>query len=190
MVDQSAIATLTIILGSPASGKTTLARRLAAEFGIPCLCKDDVKEALFESLGTGDRGWSRALSRASFAALIAVAAAQRAAGVSCIVEGNFRPEHAPALLSAAAPGAGVLQIRCRAEPDELARRFAARERHPGHLDCQLDGELRAERAAQPDPPFLELPGPRIDHPGGGPAAAADILRRVSTWLREAGRAGY
>ena len=45
---------LMIILGSPASGKTTLARRLAAELAVPCLCKDDVKEALFDVLGVAD----------------------------------------------------------------------------------------------------------------------------------------
>lgn len=173
MVGLSGIA---IILGSPASGKTTLARRLSAELRIPCLCKDDVKEALFAALGTGDRDWSRRLSRASFAALTGLAAAQLTSGVSCIVEGNFRPEHTPALL-AAAHGASVLQIRCVAEPQELLRRFTGRQRHPGHLDQQL----RAEFGSLP-PPFLDLPGARVDHPSGRPADEAHIARRVAGWL--------
>lgn len=169
---------MAIILGSPASGKTTLARRLSAALCIPCLGKDDVKEALFEALGSGDRDWSRRLSEASFAALGRLAATQLAAGVSCIVEGNFRPEHAPALLAAAARGAGALQIRCLAEPGEILRRFAGRERHPGHLDAAL----RSELGAPPAPPFLELPGPRIDHPSGLPAAEEKIVGLLGGWL--------
>jgi len=62
----SQTAKLAIILGSPASGKTTLARRLGLHWSVPVFCKDDVKEALFEALGQGDRAWSRRLSEASF----------------------------------------------------------------------------------------------------------------------------
>ncbi len=40
---------LMIILGCPASGKTTLAHRLAAELTVPILSKDDIKEALFKN---------------------------------------------------------------------------------------------------------------------------------------------
>jgi predicted kinase len=65
----SQTAKLTIILGSPASGKTTLARRLGVHWSVPVFCKDDVKEALFEALGQGDRAWSRRLSEASFTTL-------------------------------------------------------------------------------------------------------------------------
>jgi predicted kinase len=82
---------LLIILGTPASGKTTLARALALELEYPCFCKDDIKEALFDTLGTGTRDWSRRLSDASFGCLSALARVQIAARLSCIVEGNWRP---------------------------------------------------------------------------------------------------
>jgi len=42
---------ITIILGSPASGKTTLARRLAADFELDCLCKDDIRRRCSMSWG-------------------------------------------------------------------------------------------------------------------------------------------
>ena len=59
---------LMIILGCPASGKTSLARRLAAELTVPILSKNDIKEALFDVLGFADRERSRRLSDACFAA--------------------------------------------------------------------------------------------------------------------------
>ncbi|HEX8858768.1 MAG TPA: AAA family ATPase [Actinomycetes bacterium] len=47
--------TLVLVTGPPASGKTTLARPLAFSLGLPLLGKDTIKEALFDTLGNGDR---------------------------------------------------------------------------------------------------------------------------------------
>jgi predicted kinase len=158
MVSKSA--QLTIILGSPASGKTTLARRLGADLCLPVLSKDDVKEALFDVLGVGDRDWSRRLSEASFAALARIAGAQLALGQSCILEGNWRAVHAPALSGILAESrAHGVQIWCCAEPHEIVRRFTVRSRHAGHLD-PLMSPAEIESAAREMPAFLELEGPR------------------------------
>jgi predicted kinase len=56
--------TLLVVTGAPATGKSTIATRLATTLGWPLLAKDDLKEALFDVLGTGDRQWSRRLSDA------------------------------------------------------------------------------------------------------------------------------
>ena len=48
---------LIIILGPPATGKTTLGRRLAADLRLPFLGRDDFKERLFDRLGCRDREW-------------------------------------------------------------------------------------------------------------------------------------
>lgn len=173
--------TITIILGSPASGKTTLARRLSADLSLPCLCKDDIKEALFDRLGPGDRDWSRLLSEASFAALTRLAHTQLAADSSCILEGNWRESHAAALRSMlTACGARAVQICCRAEPREIVRRFTSRTRHPGHLDGLLaQGELAA--AAAQAPAFMSLPGPRFAYDSDAPAAYAQLLTALKSW---------
>jgi ribosomal-protein-alanine N-acetyltransferase len=44
---------IVVVAGSPGSGKTTLAKGIAVELGIPLISKDTIKEALFDALGTG-----------------------------------------------------------------------------------------------------------------------------------------
>jgi predicted kinase len=173
-------AKLTIILGSPASGKTTLARRLGQHWGLPILCKDDVKEALFEALGQGDRAWSRRLSEASFTTLVHLAERQLALGQSCIVEGNWRAVNVPGLEPMLrATGARAAQIWCCADPAEIVRRFTGRSRHAGHLDALMPPEELA-RSAREAPAFLDLEGPRFVFQSDLPEAFEALLRDLQT----------
>lgn len=174
-------ADLLIILGSPASGKTTLARRLSLDFGLPAFGKDDIKEALFDVLGTGDRAWSRSLSEASFAALSRLARAQLAARRSCILEGNWRPGHALSLRGTLAEhGARCAQVWCRAERQEIVRRFTSRARHAGHLDSELAHAELGAAATQP-PTFMDLDGPRFVHCSDSPGGYDELLQRLKNW---------
>jgi predicted kinase len=172
---------LVIIHGSPASGKTSLGLALAADLGIPCLSKDEVKEALFETLGAGDRSWSSSLSRASFAVLLRAGAAQLRAGRPCLLEGNWRAEHLPALMSLAA---GIelrsAQICCYADPAEIERRFRARQRHAGHLDHLLFSEILPNLPLEPQ--FLALPGPAWAYRGEQPGAYPELRGALQGWL--------
>src|SRR4029453_4876249 len=58
-----------VISGLPGSGKTTLARRLAPNLGLPLIDKDDILDGLFESKGSGSAAGRRAGSRRSDAIL-------------------------------------------------------------------------------------------------------------------------
>ncbi|MBE8523062.1 AAA family ATPase [Amycolatopsis sp. H6(2020)] len=44
-----------VVSGPPAVGKSTLARELATRLTLPLLSRDAIKEALFDTLGYGDR---------------------------------------------------------------------------------------------------------------------------------------
>ena len=170
-----------IVLGPPASGKTHLARRLSGELGLPLLSKDDVKEALFDILGTTDRERSRRFSAAAFAALIRLARTELEAGLSCMIEGNWTRKHTDALQAILADtGASAAQVLCSAEPRELERRFASRVRHPGHLDHAVPlEELRRMSGEQSS--FLDLDGPRWTYQSDDPERYRELLRALEIW---------
>ncbi len=131
---------LVIISGAPGTGKTTLGRRIAAELRFPFIGKDDIKERLFDTLGVGDRAWSRKLGIATYPLLYYFVETQISVGRSLVVESNFRPELSTAefLDLKNRYAFEPFQILCQTEPDVLLERFKRRslsgERHPGHVD--------------------------------------------------------
>ena len=172
-------AKLTIILGVPASGKTTLARRLASDLSRACICKDDIKEGLFDALGAGDGDWSRRLSDASFLACARVARAQLSLGLSCILDGNWRPSHSCLLGALVAEcGCDAVQIWCTADPQEIVRRFTSRRRHAAHPDGAV-ARAELEAWSQKEPEFIDLPGARRVFRADSPQAYAELLRELS-----------
>lgn len=138
---------LVIIGGAPASGKTTLGRRLATDFRLPYIGKDDIKESLYDSLGTGDLDWSRRLGKATYYLLYLFVEIELRAGRSMIVESNFEVQYATPVFHdlIARHDALPFQVLCRADPAVLQARYQRRattgERHPGHLDHLLAVEF-------------------------------------------------
>lgn len=167
---------LVLVVGRPAAGKTVVAAAVAERFGLPVVAKDDVKELLFDALGTGDREWSKRLGRATFDVLDLLIERLLAARASFVVDAAFDAAVAGDRFRAwhEAYGFRTVQVHCTAPRQVLLDRFAARaaaDRHPGHVDgANLD-----EYAASLDAPrqeVLALPGPVLE-------AAADERGRLN-----------
>ena len=172
---------LVVVTGPPASGKSTLARQLAAELHMPYLSKDELKERLYEVFGDGEELEDR-IERAALAMLVSVARCNLDATVEVLVESNFRaPEDAPLLAELPAT---ILQVHCRGEADELAGEFAKRaaegRRHPGHGDDPADAhEVRRKiQAGEWD----ALPGLGRVVEVDATADTAELARRIRALL--------
>jgi predicted kinase len=141
------VPTLIIVSGLPATGKSTLARRLATHFALPLMTKDMMKETLYDVLGYSDLSHSRRLGHACMVLLYQFAEAVLQTQHSCVIESTFDPEFStPDLLSLQQRCRFVpLEIRCLAEPSVLVerwkRRRASGERHPGHLERLVEEEV-------------------------------------------------
>ncbi|HLE53566.1 MAG TPA: AAA family ATPase, partial [Anaerolineales bacterium] len=139
---------LVIVTGAPCTGKTTLGLRLAADFRLPFIYKDGIKEILFDRLGWKDKQWSKLLSLASYDLLYYFVESLLKSGKSLIVEANFKAQvDTNKFLALKSQSEFVpFQILCRAEPEILLERFRSRagapERHPGHIDHLTEGDIR------------------------------------------------
>ena len=147
--------TIIIMQGGPATGKTTLGKRLAASLRIPYFSKDGVKEPFFDHVGCPTE-WEtdhplsgRKMDDAANAILFYLMEAQLQAGCGCVIDSTIAAHHVPALLALKSriPFTPI-QILCRAEAAEMTRRHRRRaetgERHPGHLDQRRSDTFDAE----------------------------------------------
>jgi AAA domain len=130
-----------VVSGLPASGKSTLARQLAPAFGLPLYDKDDILEALFDTMGPANADLRHRLSRASDRVMTTLVEQSCGAvltsfwrnpgdegnsGTPCEWLGQLSPS--------------IVEVYCRCEPESAVQRFLRRSRHPGHLDAVRNQE--------------------------------------------------
>lgn len=135
-----------VVTGPPAGGKTTLARGLAPQLGLPLVSKDDLKEILFETLGWGGAPRNKATSMAAYELMLHLLEQHLQAGMPLMLESNFRLEVTERLAKLLEDhNARVVQVRCFASRkvliERIGRRAHAGTRHPGHCDRETVGDL-------------------------------------------------
>ena len=143
------MAQLVIVSGAPASGKTTLARSLGRQLGLPVLEKDALKEALSDAVGVpADVAASSRLGSAAYAACFSLARNLLADDVGVVLESNFRRGLSEAeLVPIAAVASMVHLVHCTAPESVIMQRYRTRSRHAAHLDDLRYDAVRADLAA-------------------------------------------
>ncbi|MFI8446583.1 AAA family ATPase [Streptomyces erythrochromogenes] len=168
-----------VVSGLPASGKSTVARRLAAELGWPVIDKDAILESLYDSLGVGDHAWRYRLSRPGDDILFTLAGHAKHA----VLDNWWHHDTAPNRLHQL--NARIIEVHCDCDPALVAERFAARTRHPGHLDQHLTREEISERVAtwaaiSPGP--LRLGGPLLTIDTSQPVDITLLVKEIDALL--------
>lgn len=140
MTEGSPLPALIVICGAPASGKTTLARRLAGNLRLPLLEKDVIKESLADAIGIQDRADSRRVGYASTRLLYDLAMSMLRHGTSLMVECNFDRAFASADLDRMSTTARGQVVQCWSDRETIVRRYRDRslngQRHGAHFDLE------------------------------------------------------
>lgn len=132
--------TLIIVTGAPASGKTSIAKKLSDSLYLPVFHKDELKEFFYDTIGSQDEEFMHKLGATSFSLLFLIAQNLLSKNISLIIEANFKPEYAEKdiLTVVQDKDISIIQIRTLADPEILQERYLKRipERHPGHMETQ------------------------------------------------------
>ena len=127
-----------IIAGMPASGKSTVAKKLGTDFGYPILEKDDLKEAFFDTVGFECYAEKRRLDLAAAAVLLRAADAMLKAGTSLIIVNNFRTDMEEAVQNMLDSNQCIcVTVFFTGNADIFYKRYVERDlahaRHLGHI---------------------------------------------------------
>lgn len=168
----------------PASGKSTLAKQLAAALGVPFFTKDDFKEMLFDAGGyveeSMDESTSERFGAQAIAILFDIAQRLIESRVSVVLEANFRADLTAAEIEPIRALATVRQVNCQVPVPEIVDRFEARqdgdERHPVHAGVDDVDQLMTDLQRKDYGPVPGLPTLIVDTSEGWDPPLPEIAR--------------
>ena len=171
---------LILVAGMPATGKSTLARKLTKTLHLPVLEKDDIKEEMFDTIGYADLAAKRQLDKAAAAVLLRVARAVLESGSSVILVNNFDADMAGDVQKLIDDcDCRVVTVFLGGDSDVLYKRYVERDkkhlRHQGHTfidryppkegdvtDLSMTREYFRDRFEGHGMADFRIGGPRID----------------------------
>ena len=139
-------ATLWMVCGLPASGKSTLAKALATVLDINLIRSDVIRKEAFAHLGDPSRAstfsagqYSAYATEVTYRRLLALALEELKKGQSVVIDATFsrHVQRAQALRMAACRQARPIFLECRATEPILAARLLQRETQPSVSDARL-----------------------------------------------------
>ncbi len=131
---------LIIINWLPATGKTTLAKKVSKDLNIPCYSKDDFKEIAYEEIWYQTWEEKKKLEVLSFRNLYYILEKNLISNTDVILEANFYAEYSNEVFNNFRDkfDFDIIQIKCITEWRILLNRFKKRslskDRHPLHKD--------------------------------------------------------
>ena len=176
-----------LVVGRPASGKSTISATISDRWDLPLVSKDALKEVLFDSLGAETRAWSVRLGRAAFALLDHVIELQLRTGRPFVVDAAYSAEFENEKFQKWQERFGftAVQVHCTASPQELLRRFRRRAadgtRHPCHCDAEAIEEFR-DSLEDGRGETLSLPGPVLQYDSEQLDSAKTLLAELTRLL--------
>ena len=136
-----------LVTGSPATGKSTMAKVMSEKLKLPVISKDTIKELLFDNVGFQSRAEKVKLGIASMEIMYYVAGQLMKAGQAFILENNFEYSSEQGIKSILEKYQySVLTITLTGDYKVIYQRFLEREnspdRHRGHImnDCYPEKE--------------------------------------------------
>lgn len=137
-----------VVTGLPASGKTTVGRKIATNLAFQLLDKDDFLEKLYNTNVVKSWEDRKALSRKSDS-LFTNSAKEKG---SAVLVSHWKPTGAHAESGTPTDWldgtySTLIEIHCICPPWLAQKRFFTRNRHPSHLDAQRDPTDLAARFA-------------------------------------------
>jgi 2-phosphoglycerate kinase len=133
---------LIFVVGESATGKTTLANKIALELSLPVFSKDSLKVILFDNLGWKDRQWSKEVGKASIDILDYIIEENLKVGNSLVIENVFHPKWANPKFQKwqAEYNFNAVQVLCYADDGVVIERFKERamldSRHTSFVEGQ------------------------------------------------------
>jgi uncharacterized protein len=147
-----------VTCGMIATGKSTVAKKLAAMFSIPCIRSDEIRKSLFEDLPdqSGKTGFEKGMyspeaSSLVYGKMLITAHAELKKGRSVILDATCRKqkERQDMLQLAADTGANIIFVECWCPDREIKARLKNREHQSTVSDARLEHFAAIKKSMDP-----------------------------------------